>query len=698
MPKKESKYIKSKLIGSVQYEEREEIEDTDKKMSVLVYDYELLEKDVEIAVGKRKYKGTGDKMVAYFPIYLLAGDVVKAQIGVFEILPKYELDPDYLDENNELNLDNIDVFSDKSQLKLNLYSFVNKKFLNKYNKTEVETKETKEKTEKSDSEKTEKSDSEKIEKSDSEAEEKEEDPTELHNKEIKHDETPSAPKTSIFEIDSHHPGQEPMSEETKEDDDKMKADYVPSHTDSWIKTFMKNNHYRIVDVEANGDCFFAVIREAYARIGHKTSVARLREIVANEVSETQFDHYREMYFMFVGALSEVEKQMRDSVKSNSEYKKRINKTTVKADRELLLKSAKTNSDEYKRSLKEKEILEDDLRDYRFMKDVDTFEDFKEALKKTSYWADETAISILEKKLNIKMIIFSEENYKGGDKNAVMKCISGYTSEGDAIVNPDYYIMAIHTGNHYKLITYKNAAIFRFSEIPYSVKILIVNKCIEGNSGSFQYISKFRDFQNKLGVKSSGKDDDYDDDVDDRNLYDKNTVFQFYNNSADKKPGEGNGEKISKTDIKGFLELRNSHGWRRMLDDEYETTFHLDKKRWKTVEHYVLASRFKQGYATLFDEFALDSNSVISTDLKKAKKEAAKNEKSKRDPNFYNGAHKTARKAAVTAKFEQNENLRRMLLNTKTAKLVLYESGKKSDPDMILMEVRDELKKQPTEPV
>jgi hypothetical protein len=242
MPKKESKYIKSKLIDSVQYEEREEIEDTDKKMSVLVYDYELLEKDVEIAVGKRKYKGTGDKMVAYFPIYLLSGDVVKAQIGVFEILPKYELDPDYLDENNELNLDNIDVFSDKSQLKLNLYGFVNKKFLNKYNKMEVETKDSA-KSETKDSAKLDTK--EKSEKSDAETEDKEEDPTELHNKEIKQDKSPSAPKTSIFEIDSHHPGQEPMSEETKEDDDKMKADYVPSHTDSWIKTFMKNNHYRI---------------------------------------------------------------------------------------------------------------------------------------------------------------------------------------------------------------------------------------------------------------------------------------------------------------------------------------------------------------------------------------------------------------------------------------------------------------------
>ena len=503
MPKKESTYIKSKLIDSIQYEEREQIEDADKGMSVLVYEYELVGKEVDVAVGKRKYKGTGDKMVAYFPIYLLAGDTVKAQIGVFEILPKYELDPDYLDEDNELKLDDIDVFSENSHLKLNLYSFVNKRFLTKYDKessttkdlTKSESNESTEKDSSKDSSKSESKDSSTKESTKSEskdsstkesteedlvdslADDLEEDPTELHNKSSTDDEPKPKPKAGVFEIDSSHPGQEPLSEETKEDDNKMKADYVPSHDESWIKKYMKNGHYRIVDVEKNGDCFFAVIREAYARIGYKTSVARLRDVVADEVGETQFDNYREMYFTFVSALSDLDQHMRDSVKSNAEYKKRIKRSTVKTEREELLKSAKANSDEYKKWVEEKHMLETDLQKYRFMKGVDTLADFKEALKQSSYWADEMAISILEKKLNIKMIILSEENYKAGDTNSVMKCISGYTSEGDAIVNPDYYIIAAHTGDHYKLITYKNAAIFRFVEIPYSVKILIVNKCI-----------------------------------------------------------------------------------------------------------------------------------------------------------------------------------------------------------------------------
>ena len=685
MAEKKHKYIKSKLIDSIQYEERREIEDIDKGMSVLVYDFTLFGKEIELTVGSRKYKGTGDKTVAYFPIYLVSGDKVNSQIGVFELLPKYELDPDYMDENNELNLDEIDIFDNKSNLKLNLYSFVDKRFLNKYDKKIVKVEHEKEEAPVKETPK----------KEAQKEETEEDDPTKLHNNTPTEETTISKKHSNIFEIDSSHQGQEPLHEETSSDDAQMKADYAPSHDDSWIQKFMKNNNYRIVDVEANGDCFFAVIREAYAKIGYKTSVKRLRELVADEVGDDQMENYKSMYYSFIGELADIENKMRDNVRSNNEYKKRIKKSTNKEETKKMLDDAKVNVNEYKKLVENKRILEHDLQSYRFMKDVDTLEDFKTAIKSQTYWADEMAISIIEKKLNIKMIILSEENYMAGDMNAVMKCISGYTSEGDAIINPDYYIIATHTGNHYKLITYKNAAMFRFSEIPYSIKILIVNKCIEQNSGAFQYISKFRDFQSKLGIQvRKEKEEDYLSEYSD--LFNSDTVFQFYNkSSADPAPGKGSGEKIPEKDIKEYIDLRKIKGWRRMLDDEYNTTFHLKNKRWQTVEHYYQASKFEKGYPDLFSSFTLDSGTEISTDITKAKKEAKKNEVSKMNPHFYEGQHKTSRKDAVKAKFDQNENLRRVLLNTKNAKLVYYEQGKEAEPDHILMEVRAELQKEPT---
>lgn len=694
MSKNPKKSIKSKLIETIHYDERREIEDVDKQTSVSVYDFILKDKEVEIAVGKRKYKGTGEKMVAYFPIYLMAGDKVKSQIGVFELLPKYELDPTYMDENNELNLSNLEVLDDDNNLKLNLYGFVNKKFLSKYEKPEAVGESASKAVSEDLSEDASKAAGEDLSAA-SKAAGKDlsedldkDDPTELHfNPEAKHEFLEKY--TTIFETDASHPGQEPLPEETKADDEKMKADYSPSHGDQWIKKFMRRADFRIVDVEANGDCFFAVIREAFARIGHKTSTKRLREVVADEVGDDQLESYKSMYFAFIGELADIDNKMRDHVKTNAEQKKRIAKAVSKEDKKQLLGGAKANVDEYRRLAEDKKLLESDLQKYRFMKGVDTLEDFKSAIKTQTYWADEMAISIIERKLNIKMIILSEESYKARDENAVMKCISGYTSEGDTITNPDYYIMAVHTGNHYQLITYKNAGIFRFSEIPYSIKILIVNKCIERNSGSFQYISKFRDFQRKLGVKLL--EEDYL--KEDSDLYNDYTIFQFYNRSNPKPaPGKGSGEKIPEKNVKEFIDLRKNVGWRQMLDDEYNTTFHLKNKRWSTVEHYFQASKFEK-HRPLYESFTLDSDSEVSKDVAKAKKEAKKEEGTKLDPHFFEGRHKAARKEAIMAKFDQNEELRRVLLNTKNAKLVYYEQGKEAEPDTILMEVRAELRKQ-----
>ena len=44
--------------------------------------------------------------------------------------------------------------------------------------------------------------------------------------------------------------------------------------------------------------------------------------------------------------------------------------------------------------------------------------------------------------------------------------------------PKFYILTVHTGNHYKLVTYKDRRIFKFNEIPYDVKQLIKSKCME----------------------------------------------------------------------------------------------------------------------------------------------------------------------------------------------------------------------------
>jgi hypothetical protein len=257
-----------------------------------------------------------------------------------------------------------------------------------------------------------------------------------------------------------------LPNENSSDSDKIKSEYTASPSNDWIEDFAHNNNYKIIDNEGGGDCFFAVIRDAYKQIGKDTSVEKLRSLLSKNASEEKFNHYRSLYLMIKDEISNVDKELADIKKNGALLKKRISKAeTVEIHKKLM--------DEAKEMLKRKDELTSDrinavtnLDEFEHMKDVDSFEKFKEFILSHNYWADDWAISTLEKLLNIKVIILSEGDYDEDDKDSViwstassiMRCEIYDTNEEK--IRPDYYIMTSYTGRHYKLITYKNKKMFK----------------------------------------------------------------------------------------------------------------------------------------------------------------------------------------------------------------------------------------------
>ena len=84
-----------------------------------------------------------------------------------------------------------------------------------------------------------------------------------------------------------------------------------------------NNVYTIKNNEGGGDCFFAVVRDAFEQVGKFVSIDKLRELVAEEANTNIYNEYRELYLETENAISENEKEIKKHKGLIKEYKKRM---------------------------------------------------------------------------------------------------------------------------------------------------------------------------------------------------------------------------------------------------------------------------------------------------------------------------------------------------------------------------------------
>lgn len=430
--------VKSILNPSIAYNEEKGISPDDLDKDGQLYEYDIINGlTVHLAVGNYKYDYVADKNIIYFPVYLVKdGEKIVSQIGVFEMM-SVDL-PNVLDSESDVDLNSLD-----DPL---LYSFVTPEFLSRYGIVKSKAK--------------------------------------------------TAKTTATSDDEYIIPLQQDVEEQLLdlplgvfEDDEEPDNMFSVDETTSWIQKLMRSSKYGIVDNEGGGECLFACLRDAYAGIGRVLSVAKLREMVSMEATDELFMNYKTLYDATnkeVADLTATKDKIKEDAKTMSE--------TGKAEKDRIKKRAIigeiTKIKEYLKDVIEKlAVAKETAAEFKFMKGINDLASFKKKIKTCSFWGDVWAIHTLERILKIKTIILSSENYNKDDLNNVLLC--GQLDDNVTKFEPEYYIILDHTGSHYRLITYSGKTIFKFEDLPRSIKNKIVDTCLVKNAGYYSIIPDFK---------------------------------------------------------------------------------------------------------------------------------------------------------------------------------------------------------------
>jgi predicted NAD-dependent protein-ADP-ribosyltransferase YbiA (DUF1768 family) len=663
--------IISNIDNTIKYEETKAIASGDIQHEASIYSAKIYNKTIQFVLGIPQFEHI-NKNIVYFNIYLANDGFVVSKIGIYET---YNSDyTSILDDDGDVDLSKMPEPI--------LFSFT-KTLISNLNTTIVETSENEDIDEDIDDE-------------DVDEDDEDEDDKEYHGKSVG-----LKPVVDIMALSS----------QTKEESDYEISKYVEDPTHNWVNKYLKSVKYSIKANEGGGDCFFAALRDGLRTVKIETSVKAIREKLANEVDEAVYNNYLEFFRLFYGGMKKTQTMLKEFKTKHNTIKKLIGGTIDGQSKKNLIDDAKANFSKYTFASQESDSYQELLEEFDFMKDVTSVQDLRKVIATVGgkYWADNWALVTLERLYNLKFIILSETHFLEDEKELVLQC-----SEADkdivakGLFEPSYYIIFDYLiskqSSHYTLITYdKNIerGAFTFNELPYRIKELILEKCMEKMAGLYSLIPDFIQFANKNGISTTTKNDSLISSGPTTKYYNNSIIIQIYNKSRHVKVGRGSGESIKPelNTAKNILELNNNKeyiDWRKKLDSQYLVpNLVIDSKNWSSVKHYMLAAKFKP-IPELYNKFT--KNGSVGANIEDAYKLYSSNISKKtisalaiNDEEFTKIKPGLLERAQYS-KFTQNDSLARILILTGEALINIYKPGKGGGvyPAEELMRVRNML--------
>ena len=652
--------VASNIDESVIYSELRGVNQNDIKKESKMYQIILYDLNIIIAIGGQK---NTSKNISYFPIYLVKNNGNVIQIGVYEMLTSKV--NKYMDTRNNLKIENLEEPV--------IYSFVTKQMIQRMRKVPVKKIKQDILTEDEYS-------------SDEESED--------IRVPIQNSLTIPESRRDIFILLPNSVKPIVLKEETHKEALDIRQKFHASSKDVWINQFMQNGFYFIDTIEGSDKCFFTAIKDAYSSIGQQTTVEKMKNKLASEITNPVYESFKTQYDMLIEMDTKCKTEIKRLQNRNAELKLKITQTINRERHLQIKKEGEENLEKFNGLKQEKKMIDYKLNEYRFLKNVKSIEDFIKKIKTCDFWAETWATNTVEQLLNVKFIIMSSDAFKQGDLNGVLTCGEFIPKE---VFQPEYYIILNNFKNQYQIISYKNKKIFKYKELPFDLKRMILDKCVEGISGSFSMIPEFMNgFHGDLSVAESIENTKY---IKYHNLFDDNIVFRFYEKSSNNPPGHNNGEKMPVEVAIRFAPLASVSDWRKKISTTWVQPFLLDGHKWASIEHYYQASKFKKNAPDFYVDFTLDSKTELSKNVEMAKAAGSKNGKYRGtvirekhvsiDPQFYSDKDNILHDAQY-AKYSQNEDLKNILLSTLNAKLIYHLKGTRPEVAYDLMIVREKI--------
>ena len=216
----------------------------------------------------------------------------------------------------------------------------------------------------------------------------------------------------------------------------------------WIQTLMNDKKYDLIDTETNGygcdsDCLYTALKIALSEIRKFVSVINMKSIIINNVTQNVFNYYKNKYENNIKKIQSIKLEIKALQENNKIIENKIKNTLSRNEKLIYVNDAENNIEYFNKKKKELIYVTKKYKNNSFMKGINTIQQFKEVIKTNNFKPDKWVISVLERELKIKIVLFSEDEYAYNDLYNVINCelceLCDYYIE-NKVFNPEYYIL------------------------------------------------------------------------------------------------------------------------------------------------------------------------------------------------------------------------------------------------------------------